>query len=290
MKAIITVGISGSGKTVWAKAHAKETGAIISNRDDLRFSMTGAKDWSDYKFKRQFETAITHMQRHQAMWAAEMKKDFILSDTNLNNEKNKDWEKYLKELGYTIETKIFDVSFEEALKRNAVRTNGVGKDVLYRQWQAYLKYTGKRTYTPDFSLRKAVIFDVDGTLAHMVDRKPYDWTKVGQDTVDPHVARMLVAYARDGYAILVVSGRDGVCYADTCQWIIRNGLMCNEIYMRRQGDMRKDTVVKEEIFWQAIAPFYNVEAVFDDRPSVVRMWHDIGIQKVFAVADQNIEF
>ena len=41
MKATITVGISASGKTTWAKAHAQATGAIISNRDDLRFSNVG---------------------------------------------------------------------------------------------------------------------------------------------------------------------------------------------------------------------------------------------------------
>jgi hypothetical protein len=33
-----------------------------------------------------------------------------------------------------------------------------------------------------------------------------------------------------------------------------------------------------------------VEAVFDDRPSVVRMWHELGVPKVIAVADQNKEF
>lgn len=290
MKAIITVGVSASGKTTWAKAHARETGAIISNRDDLRFSMTGAKDWSEYKFKKSFEAIVTLIQREQAACAAALKNDFILSDTNLNNEKNNNWKIYLESIGYTVETKVFDVTLEEALRRDTLRANGVGRDVIYRQWKQYLLYTGRKVYQPVEYLRKAVVFDIDGTLAHMIARNPYDWHKVGTDILDPHVTRMLLAYARDGYAIILVSGRDGSCRQQTMDWIVSNGLPVNLLFMRKAGDMRKDTIVKEEIFFDNIAPFYNVEAVFDDRPSVVRMWHDIGMRKVIAVADQNIEF
>ena len=54
--------------------------------------------------------------------------------------------------------------------------------------------------------------------------------------------------------------------------------------------MRKDTTVKEEIFWDSIADKYNVVAVIDDRPSVVRMWYDIGIPNVVCVGNPWEEF
>ncbi len=33
------------------------------------------------------------------------------------------------------------------------------------------------------SLPKAIIVDIDGTLAERVNRSPYDWSKVGEDRV-----------------------------------------------------------------------------------------------------------
>jgi predicted kinase len=290
LRATVTVGISGSGKTTWAKEEARATGAVITNRDDLRFSLTGTDNWGQYKFKKQSEDLVTLLQRVTIGRAAEMGKDVIVADTNLDKERRTDLVDFLEGKGYQVCVKEFHVSFEEALKRNALRQNGVGKDILYRQWRQWNEYIGRVPYLPDTNLPKAVIFDIDGTLAHMVDRKPYDWEKVGGDAVDKHLQRIFWSYARDGYAMIVVSGRDGCCGSESAKWLMDNHLVYDQFFMREPNDMRKDTVVKEEIFWRHIAENYNVEAVFDDRPSVVRMWHDIGIPKVIAVADQNIEF
>ena len=48
--------------------------------------------------------------------------------------------------------------------------------------------------------------------------------------------------------------------------------------MRKNGDSRRDSIVKEEIFWNDIEPKYNVLAVFDDRDQVVKMWRELGIK------------
>lgn len=290
MKATITVGISASGKTTWAREEALKTGAIITNRDDLRFSLTGAKDWSQYKFNRKVENTISMLQIETMKLAVSYGNDLIIADTNLNRVRRLEWVDTLKKNGFTVEIKSFPVALEEALRRDSLRANGVGKHVIYRQWKQWLEFTGRLVYKQDESLPKAVMFDIDGTLAHMVNRKPYDWDSVGTDVVDKHLRRILQSYSLDGYKIIVVSGRDGTCFSDSAKWLYDNELWYDKFFIRNAGDMRKDTVIKEEIFWRDIAPYYNVEAVFDDRPSVVRMWHDIGIPKVFAVADQNIEF
>ena len=60
--------------------------------------------------------------------------------------------------------------------------------------------------------------------------------------------------------------------------------------MRKENDNRKDSIVKEEIFWNSVAPDYNVKAVFDDRPQVVRLWHDLKIENVICVGEPFIEF
>ena len=61
------------------------------------------------------------------------------------------------------------------------------------------------------------------------------------------------------------------------------------LYMRPEGSYEKDTKIKEEMFWEHIAPYYNVECVFDDRPVVCRMWADIGLN-VVNVGNPYIEF
>jgi predicted kinase len=290
MKAIITVGISASGKSTWAKEYAKKNKAIISCRDDLRFSLTGASGWGEYKFDKKIENTITRLQHDTFGLAQIYGKDIIVADTNLNKETRENLHELLYQLKYDVEILPFPITLEEAWKRDGLRANGVGRDVIYKQWQQWLEFIGKKQYTPDTTLPKAVCFDMDGTLAHMVDRKAYDWKKVGTDRVDPIVRGMLWDFRARGYKIVILSGRDSICREETYQWIIDNGMIYDELLMRQEGDMRKDTVIKEEIFWKDVSPHYNVEAVVDDRPVVCRMWRDIKIPKVIQVGDPYVEF
>jgi hypothetical protein len=48
--------------------------------------------------------------------------------------------------------------------------------------------------------------------------------------------------------------------------------------MRSAGDMRKDSIVKEEIYRQEILGRYNVWFVLDDRNQVVDMWRLLGLR------------
>ena len=47
--------------------------------------------------------------------------------------------------------------------------------------------------------------------------------------------------------------------------------------MRREGDNRKDSIVKHELFWKVVAPHWNVIGVLDDRQQVVDMWRSMGL-------------
>jgi hypothetical protein len=62
----------------------------------------------------------------------------------------------------------------------------------------------------------------------------------------------------------------------------------NYLVMREQGDSRKDTIVKKEMFDKYIKGKYNVLYVVDDRPCVCRMW-SLGL-KVMQVGNPYIEF
>jgi hypothetical protein len=47
--------------------------------------------------------------------------------------------------------------------------------------------------------------------------------------------------------------------------------------MRPAADSRKDSIVKAELFWEHVAPHWNVRGVIDDRDQVVAMWRALGL-------------
>jgi len=290
MQAIITVGIPGSGKSTKAKELCKSGGWVNLNRDDIRFSLFGASTWHDYKFTRAKEDMVTDVQTAMAESAAKQGKNVIISDTNLNEKVRERWEYILTKMGYKVSTLEFPTSLEVAYKNDQLRENGVGRDVIYRMYKKWREYKGLRLYEPNKSLPKAVLVDLDGTLASMEGiRSPYEWDKVGLDKPRPHVVDMVKGFESQGYAIVVMSGRDGCCYKESKEWLTRNGIVHHAFHMRPAGNKERDTVIKERIFWKDIEPNWNIVCAIDDRPSVIRKWLEIGLN-VVSVGDPYLEF
>jgi predicted kinase len=289
-KAIITVGISASGKTTFAKTLV-EQGWVDINRDWIRFHVVcpGA-DWSNYKFTKKREQDVTVVQEDMVMDAFSKGQNIIISDTNLNPKIRNKWIQSLTDLGFEVEIKEFPVTLEEAYKRDTLRANGVGRDVIYTQYKKWLEYTDRKTYVPNTDMPKAILLDIDGTVAQTEGRSPFEWDKVSTDKPRQFVIDIVKGLSDQGYVILALSGRDGVCYDDTKDWLLDNDVPYFYLFMREKGDTRKDTVVKEEIFWDLIAEHWNVVGVLDDRPCVLRTWREIGIKNVIAVADPYLEF
>lgn len=286
MKAIFTVGVSASGKTTWAE---QQEGFVNINRDDIRFEviMGGVRDWTKYKFNGTNEKRVTEIQRQEIANAISEKKDIIISDTNLNPKNYDRWVAMLEEAGYEIEFKRFDITLNEAIMRDARRDNPVGYSVIARQMEQYNALYHHIKQDP--SLPTAVIVDIDGTLAHMEGRGPFEWDKVSQDGVDKEV-RDIVNGLSSQHVVIVMSGRDEVCREDTREWLMDNGVWFNYLKMRPAGDMRKDSIVKRELFDKFVAGKYNVVMVIDDRPQVVNeCWRKMGL-KVIQVGNPYIEF
>lgn len=300
MKMFITVGISASGKTTWANQKvidAFDAGYEIANinRDDIRFNvvMPGA-DWSTYKFTRAREEAVTAHAIQMFETAKEMGIDVIISDTNLNEQFRNAWIERGIEAGYEIVFQEFPIELEEAWKRDAARANGVGHDTIYKQYKQWEEYKGVRKYVADESKPKVIIVDVDGTIADKGNRNPFQWDRVGEDKPREFIIDLIKNYwSNRDVEIIFLSGRDSVCRHETLEWIdehVKIMYQSINLFMRAEGDQRKDTIVKEELFWEHIADHYNVIAAFDDRPVIIRLWHKIGIPNVIAVADPFIEF
>lgn len=294
MKAIVCVGISASGKSTFAEALFTKSGYAEVNRDNVRFNhfCNGRRDWRLYKFTKANEKYVTEVcDRDIDTWAS-LGINIVCSDTNLNPKYRKALISKLEDLGYEVEIKEFPITLEEAWKRDDNRVGGVGRSVIYSQYLKWLEYKGERKYTPDTTLQKTILCDVDGTVASMQGvRKPYEWDKVHLDKPRHFVISMVEGIAiEEDYHVIFLSGRDGCCFQETKDWLNTN-VGCNfELMMRSAGDNRKDAEVKYEIFWNDIADNYNVVGVFDDRPCMIRKWYEIGIENVISVANPWVEF
>jgi hypothetical protein len=153
-----------------------------------------------------------------------------------------------------------------------------------------MRYPVKRIYENpevDKSLPVAVIFDIDGTLAHMNGKRgPFDWHNVHRDDLDESVASLLRRHHDNEDIVIIVSGRDGSCRKITEDWLALHDLPYDELYMRPANDFRKDNLIKREIYDNHIRDRFNVLAVYDDRDQVVKMWRGLGL-KVLQVAEGN---
>lgn len=132
------------------------------------------------------------------------------------------------------------------------------------------------------TLPQAIIIDVDGTVALMGDRDPYDWARVHEDTPNGPVIQVVRTVVASGCTPIVVSGRLARCEDATRRWlaehVFHGGLSDDfELHMRPVGDGRPDAELKAEIYATIIAPRYSVLGVFDDRDSVVAMWRSLGL-------------
>lgn len=273
-KAIITVGVSASGKTTFAENLCRKDKSWINvNRDDLRFTLTTANGWSEYKFNKDVENMITELQKSMCAMAYSKGKNVIISDTNLNPKTRKMWEEYLTRLGMEIEYKDFPVDVQEAIRRDTHRKNSVGYEVIHKQWQQWLEYIDRKRYIPNENKPKAILFDIDGTLAEMNDRSPFEWDRVDQDSPVEVIVDMAHGYSQMGYDIICMSGRDGICEDKTRQWLNDKVHCYDALFMRAGGDNRKDSIIKEGLFWDRVAENWNVCAVVDDRPKYVLLYH-----------------
>jgi predicted kinase len=284
MKAILTVGISASGKTTWAEQYIKDNqGWVNINRDDLRFELytNGERNWSKYHFKKSREQKITDMVNRKIVDRALKSDNIIISDTNLNETFRSNLIKMLEDLGYQIELKYFPIDFKEALSRDKLRSNSVGYEIILLQYIKYQRQIGGVQVYQQLVGKPTYIFDIDGTLACKGDRSPFDMTNVLEDTPIKSVCNIAEALNYNGAEIIFLSGRDSSCALDTREWLktfVGDWTQDCFLFMREEGDRRKDYVVKMELFDKYIRNRCNVIGVFDDRKQVIEQcWSVIGV-------------
>jgi predicted kinase len=302
----LTRGLPASGKSTWAKAWVAEDSEhrVRVNRDDLR-GMIFSKPSG---LSREQENAITTAQQSVVASALRKGLDVVVDDTNLNAHFAKQWLKVAAENRAEVEwhDEFLDVSVWTCIERDRRRQTGqVGHGVIQSFYDRYLKAGKPKRPTldegPDLSIFKpysgtpgkseAFLVDLDGTIAHNDGHRGFfDWAKVGEDEPVEVVIQIVQAMSDTGLYPIFVSGREDVCYEQTHRWIFKHvygggddsyDLVKPELqksillYMRPEGDGRKDSIVKLEIFDRYIRDNYDVKFALDDRNQVVRAYRDI---------------
>jgi len=134
--------------------------------------------------------------------------------------------------------------------------------------------------------KRTVIVDIDGTLAdishrrHHIEGKRKRWGKffrdMDKDLPIPEIASK-VRQLSQNHTIILVSGRPDDYRAVTEQWLKKHKIPYQKLYMRKSGDFRPDDIVKQEILNDHLRK-EDIKLVIDDRPRVIRMWRENGLE------------
>lgn len=136
-------------------------------------------------------------------------------------------------------------------------------------------------------LPKASIFDADGTLwdvsgiRHYVTPPHSNFHAFHMASIfcppNPEVVTMVHEAIEEGRVPLLVTARMAKYRQVTKRWLERHEVPITSIWMRGNGDFRKDAIVKREILAKIRLQYDPVDAT-DDNPAVIEVWEDEGLK------------
>jgi tRNA uridine 5-carbamoylmethylation protein Kti12 len=274
----MTKGLPGSGKSTWAKEVVLSDPKRITvriNKDDLR-SMLHADRWKGT------ERRTVGARDALVKTFLQQRLTVIVDDTNLNPDHEQRLRALAMESVAEFEVKDFThVDLHTCVRRDLKRERSVGEKVIRDMYEQYLAPKPQSSPPMDVDLPHAVLVDIDGTVARMTGRGPFEWDRVEEDEPHQDVIDLVNTMRDSGAEIVFVSGRDEICYARTRMWLARHlgqWAYTASLHMRPKNDMRKDAIVKGEIYEQKILGHYNVWFILDDRNQVVDMWRMRGLR------------
>lgn len=313
---MIFKGLPGSGKSTEAAALVQKEPKrwVRINRDDLRSMVVGPGN--NPHGDRDREDLVRNMKNELILQAFREGYDVILDDTHLVPSTVKKLHELAMSVGdVKVIEKGVNVPVETCIERDSKRTgfakvgekvikdfaklSGVDKGRKLSDKEAYYPprwapgQSGDNgmTYQDDPTLITTIDCDLDGTTSLLNGRSPYDASGCDRDPPNTPVVECIKAmYAylvRRASAekkdttkvkILFTSGREEK-YREPTEKFLAEHLpgIPYELHMRKTGDMRKDSIIKREMFDTEIRGRYNILFVLDDRNQVVDNWREMGL-------------
>jgi predicted kinase len=281
-KILILRGIPASGKSTFAKQYLIDHPEFRRiNRDALREMHSGyVQNDDNEKFIKKLRDLIIM----ETLLAGN---SIIVDDINISS-KNETRitdisREYSKKTGkkVEIESMLFDITLEEAIKRDSERERPVGaKQItkIHNTLNGIREDRGPNYKPQDTTLPYCIICDLDGTLAILNGRSPFNAAECDKDLLNEPIAHILATYKKLGDKIILLSGRMDEHKDQTITWLEKYRINYDQLIMRKTGDMRKDAIVKKEIVDEYIWGKYFIRFTLDDRNQVVDMWrNEVGV-------------
>lgn len=289
-KIILCWGISGSGKTTWAKQWAEEdpTHRIRLNYDDIRCML--GKYWVPERerlMKNIFQTGLISAMNYGY--------DIVID--NMSNLNPKHQEEYIKLINvwnsehtnkYEIEYKLFDTPVEECIRRDSLRPIPIGEKVIKEQWRKYRDFIIQQSIKAipkakqDSTLPHCIIVDMDATLCLNTSARPFFGPgaaeKMKDDVPITEICDLVRHYCNDsGVSLIILTGRDEPCREATMAWLEEHWLHPSLLLMRPEGSFLPGPEQKKLIYEKEIKDKYYVDFILDDSSKVVKMWRELGL-------------
>lgn len=281
-KLLMLKGLPGSGKTTYAQT-LEGRGWVRTNKDNMRKLY-----FPDYTSKD--ENTIVMLEDEIIKKALNSGQYVVSDNTHFSPHHQARLEMIAKECNADFELLFIDTPLEECIARNNKRTNNrVPIDVILGMYDKYIAPLRDEEIEYDDNLEECIIVDIDGTIAVLGDRSPYDTASCGGDTVNDAVANIVNMAYGHGYKVILVTGRSKEHRNITRKWLEENGINYDKIYFREEGSKEKDYDLKEGLYREHIRNKYNVKYVIEDRPRNCRMWRRLGLE-VLQIGEPYNEF
>lgn len=299
LKVYILIGICGSGKSTWSKNFVSDSqrgqNTVIINKDKIREMLFGR-----YIFKPSMEELVHDLSVKDALKALNYGINIIIDETNITKERREKWIDIVKK-EMSCDIKIVYVYFTEN-QRNLENRMKDPRGTSSKKWEAVIESMKNRFEVPtedelydelitiepyvevykkviqNKKLPPALIVDLDGTISLLKSRDPFDASTCEEDDVNEPIQSIINRFP--DYKIIFCSGREDKYREQTLRFL-KNKCKFSwtdfALLMRKTGDFRKDSIIKEELFNERIKDNYYVEFVLDDRQQVCDKWRELGL-------------
>ena len=273
-------GLPASGKSTRAEKIVAQGNWVRLNRDLIR-EMLHFDKWSGIN-----EGITVDTEKSLARYFLQhTKMSVVIDDCNLNP-KNKDmWSTVAKDCNASFEVEKIKTDCYECVMRDEQREKRVGRHTIINMALQY-------DIIPNIKNSSLILCDLDGTLCdishklHYVKNLPEgqkkDWksffANIYKDKLRKDVCEQLLNRASLGHPVVFMSARPDTYRYETFGWL---SFMFPYPYltliMRKGGDTRPDVEVKKDMYERYFKGKYEIDTIFDDRPIVIRMWRELGL-------------
>ena len=291
-KIFMTIGIPGSGKSTWAKTQVGNGETIIVSNDDLRVMFNNSLWQTDSTIRNRTESFVSQSKEELIALAIKNHTNVIVDATHISKKYEDRMRELFADKAEIVIKDFTDVPVEDCIKNDLKRPNSVGSRIIYQMYDNLMQRRKKeekkeepelleaRIPLIDPNLPDAIIVDMDGTLANIDWRNPYDASSCDEDGIYRDVEDLVKTTidAHGDWILIILSGRMEQFKGPTVRWLDKYEIPYTHIYMRQDNDYRKDSIIKQEIYEDKIQNKYNVKFVLDDRNQVVDMWRGLGLR------------